>query len=120
MNQTHTPNHIDYIEFPAANAAAVQQFKAFYAAAFGWAFQDYGPDYADTRSAGVGAGVNGDADHQTQKPLVVIYSTDLSATQAKVQAAGGVITREIFAFPGGQRFHYRDPAGNELAVWSDV
>jgi uncharacterized protein len=103
---------IDYVELPAAGVPAV---KAFYGAAFGWRFIDYGPDYASFEGAGVDGGFNG-AD-SLPAPLVILYAHDLEAMQAKVEAAGGKIVQPIFAFPGGRRFHFADPAGNVLGVW---
>jgi predicted enzyme related to lactoylglutathione lyase len=103
---------IDYIEFPATDMTAV---KTFYAGVFGWKFTDYGPEYStfeDGRLAG-GFWTQG-------KPLVVIYATDLEGMESRIRAAGGTIVKEIFSFPGGRRFHFIDPSGNELAVWSDV
>ena len=119
MNTSSTTNHIDYVEFPAASAAALQATKKFYADVFGWNFQDWGEDYADTKSSGIGSGINSDPSHRPPAPLIVLFSSELEATRTKVIAAGGKITKEIFAFPGGRRFHYLDPAGNQLAVWSD-
>ena len=107
---------IDYIEFPATELAAT---KTFYAAAFGWAFTDYGPDYAAFEGEGTDGGFTSDEESAPAKPLVVLYAQDLEAMQAKVSAAGGLVTRPIFAFPGGRRFHFQDPSGNELAVWSE-
>jgi uncharacterized protein len=105
---------IDYVEQPGGPLEAV---KAFYQQAFGWRFTDYGPSYA-AFSEGLDGGF--DADPETpRRPLVVLYATDLEAMQARVRDEGGVITREIFAFPGGRRFHFRDPAGNELGAWSE-
>jgi uncharacterized protein len=108
-------NQIDYIELPATQIDATKQF---YSAVFGWKFEDYGPDYtsfSDGRIAGgFSAGMPGG-----RGVLVVIYSGDLAATQQKVAQAGGTIAKEIFSFPGGRRFHFTDPNGNELAVWSD-
>ncbi len=86
---------------------------------FGWAFKDWGDDYADTTSSGAGSGFNADPEHRRTKPLVVIYAPDLDAAHDKVVAAGGKVTKEVFSFPGGKRFHFTDPCGNELAVWSD-
>jgi predicted enzyme related to lactoylglutathione lyase len=106
---------IDYVEFPALQ---LPELKAFYAAAFGWAFVDYGPDYAAFEGQGADGGFCSDADDAPAKPLVVLYAEDLEAMAAKVETAGGTIVRPIFAFPGGRRFHFRDPSGNELAVWS--
>lgn len=113
-----TDHPIDYIELPAADAGQLQRCKRFFADAFGWTYQDWGDDYADTPSSGVGSGINADATHRPRHPLAVILARDLEGTRSRVIAAGGEITREIFAFPGGRRFHFRDPAGNELAVWS--
>lgn len=105
---------LDYIELPGGDLAPV---KAFYGAAFGWTFQDYGPEYA-----GFNEGLDGGFDAQedaTRTPLPILYAQDLEAMQAKVEAAGGRIVKPIFEFPGGRRFHFTDPAGNELAVWSE-
>jgi len=113
------PNQIDFIEFPVSNPASVAKAKAFYAATFGWSFQDWGEDYADTASSGLGCGFNADPGHRPDQPLVVIYAADLTATRAKVIASGAKITKDIFSFPGGRRFHFQDPCGNTLAAWSD-
>ncbi|MEZ4365739.1 MAG: VOC family protein [Kofleriaceae bacterium] len=110
-----TDGAIDYVELPGRQLAAS---KAFYAAAFGWNFQDYGPAYAAFADAGVDGGLDG-SDAAPAAPLVVLYATDLEAMLARVRAAGATITRPIFAFPGGRRFQFRDPSGNELAVWSE-
>ena len=103
---------LDYLELPGGDLPAQ---KAFYAAAFGWRFTDYGPDYAAFEE-GLDGGFH--AGGEDAKPLPVLYAHDLEAMQHKVMNAGGIITRSIFDFPGGQRFHFRDPSGNELAVWS--
>jgi uncharacterized protein len=112
MTKTH--NMIDYIEWPAGDLSAL---KSFYAKAFGWAFTDYGPTYAALNNAGVDGGFQ--AEEAAAKPLVIIYSLDLEHSLEEVIAAGGVISAAIFDFPGGRRFHFTDPSGNELAVWSD-
>jgi hypothetical protein len=107
---------LDYLEMPGGDLPTL---KAFYAAVFGWRFTDYGPDYAaydEGLEGGFYAGPRGGAEGPL--PLPVLFSTDLEATLAKVQAAGAEIVRPIFDFPGGRRFHFRDPAGNELAVWA--
>ena len=104
---------IDYVEFPGRGLPGL---KDFYGQAFGWRFTDYGPDYA-AFDEGLDGGF--DADTAADKPLVVLFATDLEAMQARIEAAGGVITKPIFSFPGGRRFHVRDPAGNELAVWAE-
>jgi uncharacterized protein len=108
---------LDYLEMPGGDLPLL---KAFYAEAFGWRFVDYGPDYAaydEGLEGGFYAGARGGG--ESPAPLPVLFSTDLEATQAKVEAAGAEIIRPIFPFPGGRRFHFRDPAGNELAVWGD-
>lgn len=115
---THIPNHIDYIEFPAPDAAAHGASKAFYEQVFGWKYQDWGSDYSDTQGSGLGSGISSQPGTRPL-PLAVIYTDRLEGTMAKVEASGGEITQPIFSFPGGRRFHFRDPAGNELAVWSD-
>jgi predicted enzyme related to lactoylglutathione lyase len=109
---------IDYVEIPAADVAAARRF---YAAAFGWAFNDYGPDYAGIRTAdgeGEVGGLNGSATPSRGGPLVLLYSEDLDATLAAVLAAGGEVAAGPYAFPGGRRFHFTDPSGVELGVWS--
>jgi len=110
-----TDSKIDYVEFPGTD---LPRTKTFYEAAFGWSFVDYGPDYAAFEGQGTDGGFN--AADATSAPLVVLYADDLEAMLTKVEAAGGVITREIQSFPGGRRFHFRDPSENELAVWSVV
>jgi predicted enzyme related to lactoylglutathione lyase len=106
---------IDYVEFPGRDLAAT---KRFYTAAFGWPFIDYGPGYAAFEGQGSDGGFN--TEPELPAPLVVLYAHDLEAMQAKIQASGGEIVREIVPFPGGRRFHFRDPSGNVLAVWSVV
>lgn len=112
----HTHHAIDYIEF-AVNDVAVA--KRFYGSAFGWTFTDYGPDYAGIhgRDHEVG-GFRRDTEVRSGGPLVVLYSEDLERSLAAVRANGGTIVQEPFSFPGGRRFQFRDPTGNELAVWS--
>lgn len=112
-------NQIDFIEFPARSVASIARAKSFYSELFGWTFKDWGDDYVDTSSSGVGAGFNADPEHRPSKPLVVIYSLDLESMRAQVIARGGKVTKDIFSFPGGRRFHFTDPSGNELAIWSD-
>lgn len=110
-----TDGKLDYLELPGGDLPAA---KAFYAAAFGWTFQDYGPEYA-AFDEGIDGGFDAQSDAITQ-PLPVLFATDLEAMLARVEAAGGVVIKPIFAFPGGRRFHFRDPAGNELAAWSET
>ena len=106
---------LDYLELPGGDLPAS---KAFYGAAFGWKFIDYGPEYA-AFDEGLDGGFDAQAD-AVRTPLPVLFATDLEAMLARVEAAGGTIVEPIFAFPGGRRFHFRDPAGNELAVWSET
>jgi len=107
---------IDYVELPGGELAPI---KAFYEQAFGWRFVDYGPSYAAFDGAGLDGGFQADAAELTAKPLVILYAHDLEAMEARVRAAGGQVIKPIYAFPGGRRFHFRDPSGNELAVWSE-
>ncbi len=110
---------IDYVEWPARDLAST---KAFFQHAFGWTFEDYGPDYAAFTEQGISGGFfTADAASTTAGggALIVLYATDLEATQARVEAAGGRILQPIFSFPGGRRFHFSEPSGNELAVWSE-
>ncbi|PZU61488.1 MAG: glyoxalase family protein [Brevundimonas sp.] len=107
---------LDYLELPATDLGAT---RAFYADAFGWTFQDYGPTYA-AFDQGLDGGFDADPAERTRTPLPVLYAHDLEAMLAKVQAAGGTVARPIYAFPGGRRFHFTDPAGTELAVWSET
>ena len=107
---------LDYVEFAVADTAAS---RVFYEAALGWEFNDYGPEYAGIRQgAGEGGGLRLDADAAAAAPLPGVRSTDLDASYAAVIAAGGAITVEPFAFPGGRRFQFRDPDGNELIVYT--
>ena len=107
---------IDYIEFPAMEIART---KAFYVRVFGWKFTDYGPDYTTFEDGRLSGGFWKADDATRGGPLVVIYAVDLAGMEMKVRAEGGTIVKEIFPFPGGRRFHFTDPSGNELAVWSD-
>lgn len=106
---------IQYVEFLSRDLATA---KAFYQTAFGWAFTDYGPEY----TAFSGDYVDGGFARGEPKPgsvLMILYSARLEETQAKAEKAGGTISKAIFSFPGGRRFHFIDPNGNKLAVWSD-
>ena len=115
--QTHLHHTIDYIELAVVD---LSEAKRFYGAAFGWTFNDYGPEYAGIRRVGGGevGGMRQDSNVQRGGTLVVLYSDDIEASVRAVQDAGGLIVKEPFEFPGGRRFHFADPAGNELAVWS--
>lgn len=108
---------VDYVELPGGDLAGT---KTFYAQAFGWLFVDYGLDYA-AFDQGLDGGFQSDATESgaPRTPLVILYAHDLEAMLAKVTDAGGEIVLPIYSFPGGRRFHFRDPAGNELAVWSE-
>lgn len=108
---------LDYFELPATGGK-LDVVKSFYAAAFGWSFTDYGPTYA-AFDEGLEGGFQADSAEAPPKPLPILYAADLEAAFAAVESAGGQIAKPIFAFPGGRRFHFTDPAGNELAVWSD-
>ena len=108
---------VDYVELPGGK---LDDTRRFYAAAFDWRFVDYGPSYVAVENAGVDAGLQGDPAEAPAAPLVILWADDLEGALASVRDAGGTVTRPIFAFPGGRRFHFRDPAGNELAVWSDT
>ncbi len=115
----HQHEKLNYVEFPACDIAAT---KAFFVAVFGWHFVDYGADYAAFGNEGLEGGfyraeLAGSVEEGGA--LLVFYSSDLSATQAKVEAAGGTIKREVYEFPGGRRFHFCEPSGNEFAVWSE-
>ncbi len=107
-------HQIQYIEFLSTD---LQRIKAFYNSAFGWNFTDYGPDYSAFESDYVDGGFT------IGKPrkgsvLVILFSENLEDTREKVVKANGKITKDIFTFPGGRRFHFTDPDGNELAVWA--
>ena len=110
---------INYLELPARNLDAT---KTFFSTLFGWTFVDYGPDYSAFSNAGLDGGFfRSELQASTEKgaALVVFYSQRLEQTQLKIERAGGQILRPIFDFPGGRRFHFSDPSGNEYGVWSD-
>jgi len=104
---------IVYVEIPATN---FEDSKTFYASAFGWTLTDYGPSYSGTEGFAVNIGLQGDETEATTAPLAVIDVGDLESALDAVTRAGGTVTRPIFAFPGGRRFQFMDPSGNELAV----
>lgn len=108
------PLKIDYIEFTSPRLAETQGFLS---RAFGWQFNDYGPEYQELRDAGVSGGI---AAGDLAPPLVILKAGDLAEAEASIIAAGGTITRPAYAFPGGRRFHFREPGGTEMAVWSEV
>lgn len=116
MNRHET---INYVEFPAKDIGVA---KAFFQSLFGWSFEDYGPDYAAFSGAGLDGGFfKSDLSVSTAagSALIVFYSEGLEQTQRKVEQCGGEVIKPIFSFPGGRRFHFSDPNGNEYAVWSD-
>ena len=110
---------INYVELPSKNLKAT---KDFFCQAFGWSFQDFGPEYSAFSNQGIDGGFfQSDLVSSTNNgsALIVFYSNELEATQEKVKKANGVIVKPIFPFPGGRRFHFIEPSGNEFAVWSD-
>ncbi len=110
---------INYVEIPAKDLEAT---KRFFGEAFGWTFVDYGPEYVAIENAGLDGGFfksDKVATTDTGSVLVVLFSTDLEVTLEKVESSGGKIVKDIFPFPGGRRFHFSDPNGNEYAVWSE-
>ncbi|WP_394201291.1 VOC family protein [Marinagarivorans algicola] len=116
------PEHekLNYVEFPANNLLAT---KAFFGQVFNWQFQDYSPRYIAFTHAGLDGGFyqSHACSHSVQgAALLVFYSHHLERSLDKIKAAGGVITKPIFDFPGGRRFHFTEPSGNEFAVWSRV
>ena len=114
-NVHHT---IDYIELNVSDLPAT---RSFYEAAFGWQFNDYGPEYAGIRAAdgeGEVGGLNATGTPSPGGPLVMLYSDDLDASVLAVGQAGGAVTNGPYGFPGGRRFHFSDPSGNELGVWA--
>lgn len=117
MSQSEQDRRIDYLEFAVTDIAAA---KAFYTAVFEWSFTDYGPEYTSFHDGRLGGGFRQAAETELGGPLVVLYSTDLEGIEEKIKRHGGEIVRETFDFPGGRRFHFTDPVGNELAVWSDL
>ena len=115
------PNNmkIDYVELPAEDFDSVE---AFYSQVFSWTFEDYGPQYRAFSDGGIDGGfyrASLSSRSSNGAALIIFYAEDLEQVQASVENAGGVILKPIFSFPGGRRFQFADPAGNELAVWSD-
>ena len=116
MDNSINDRRIDYIEFPATDIAAT---KRFYSDVFAWKFEDYGPDYTSFVDGRLAGGFWKSPSVERGGVLVVIYGADLAAVEEQVKAAGGAIVKPAFSFPGGRRFHFTDPNGNELAVWSE-
>jgi predicted enzyme related to lactoylglutathione lyase len=111
-------SRIDYVELPSATAHELT--RAFYARAFGWDFTNYGPTYSATTNGTTDVGLQGDPREALSAPLPVVKVSDLEQALDAVTKAGGIIARPIFSFPGGRRFHFIDPSGTELAVWSET
>jgi predicted enzyme related to lactoylglutathione lyase len=110
---------LDYVEYPAANLEAT---RAFFSEVFGWSFDEFGPDYCAFSKQGLDGGFYRSELYSSTRngsALLIFYSADLEATLAKIERAGGRIEKPIFSFPGGRRFHFCEPSGNEFAVWSD-
>lgn len=120
QDRPHHDRAIDYIEFAVADIA---RSKAFYGEAFGWTFTDYGSTYCEFTDGHMKGGfdASGSAPETLVPggPLVVLYGTDLADIMGRVEAAGGRIVKPLFEFPGGRRFHFADPDGYELAVWTE-
>ena len=116
MENKANDGRIDYIEFPATDLAATKQY---YSTVFGWKFTDYGPDYSSFEDGRLSGGFWRNGKSPSGGPLVVIYAADLATAEARVRSAGGRVVKPAFDFPGGRRFHFEDPSGNELAVWSE-
>ncbi|MCZ4655843.1 VOC family protein [Dietzia maris] len=108
------PLEITLVEFPSTSMSDTSEFLA---TVCGWKPTVYGTSYTDLLGGGIDVGVQGDADEQSPAPLMVIRVPDLDEARAQVEAAGGVVTFEPFDFPGGRRFHFREPGGNEMAMW---
>lgn len=114
-----TPDKINYVEF---SSTKLEDSKTFFQTAFAWEFTDYGPDYTAFSNSGIEGGFFRTSEPPATSPaatLIVLYSDNLEACLAKVEQAGAKISKPIFAFPGGRRFHFVEPGGNELAVWSE-
>ncbi len=109
-------NHINYVEFKAKD---LEQIKAFYKACFEWTFTDFGPTYTSFSDSGLAGGFEKTENEIINGALIVLYHKDLEVIKNKIMEAGGIITKDIFSFPGGHRFHFADSSANELAVWSD-
>ena len=109
-------NHINYVEFKAKD---LEEIKEFYIKAFGWTFTDYGPTYTAFSNSGLEGGFEKSEDEIINGALVVLYHENLESIKDAVIESKGRISKDIFSFPGGRRFHFVDPAGNELAIWSD-
>lgn len=119
MDTQNKHNQVSLIEFPANTPEELKVTTDFYTAVFDWQYKDWGGVYSDTPDSGMMTGVNAAEQGRPTMPLTVIYVTDLAEKQDMIRKAGGKITLDTYEFPGGKRFHFMDPAGNELAVWSE-
>ena len=117
MNQEEQDRRVDYLELLATN---IEETKRFYSEVFGWAFTDYGPEYTSFTDGRMNGGFAVAPQVTAGGPLIVLYAKNLEEIEAKIKEAGGRIVRDTFDFPGGRRFHFSDPSGNELAIWSDM
>ncbi|PVW13194.1 VOC family protein [Marixanthomonas spongiae] len=114
MNTTN--NHINYIELKANDLVLI---KKFYSTCFGWSFTDYGPTYVDFSESGLQGGFEKTDAEIVNGALVVLYHENLEQVKSTIIEANGTISKDIFSFPGGRRFHFLDPSGNELAIWTN-
>lgn len=118
MAQSGNDRRIDYVEFSVGDIA---RSRSFYGQAFGWSFKDYGPGYCEFSDGRLTGGFAlGNQGKAAGGPLVILYARDLDETQRRVDEAGGTILKPAYAFPGGRRFHFSDPDGYELGVWSET
>jgi predicted enzyme related to lactoylglutathione lyase len=116
MAQADHDLRVDYVEFGATDLGRTRRF---YERVFGWRFEDYGPDYTSFQDGRLSGGFTRDAPVRPANPLIVIYAARLEEVEAKIRSEGGQVVRQTYEFPGGRRFHFTDPSGNELAVWTD-
>jgi predicted enzyme related to lactoylglutathione lyase len=116
MGTSGKDKRIDYVEF---NVKDIARARGFYGDAFGWTFTDYGADYCEFSDGNLKGGFARSGGGKSGGPLVILFADDLGDTLKRVEGAGGKIVKPIFEFPGGRRFHFTDPEGYELAVWSD-
>ncbi len=116
MSRSEQDLRLDYVEFAATD---LERVKTFYTKVFGWTFQDFGPDYTAFNDGRMDGGFMRGETVSAGIPLIIMYAIDLEAVEADIMAYGGSIVRETFSFPGGRRFHFADPCGNVLAVWTD-
>jgi predicted enzyme related to lactoylglutathione lyase len=116
MNQAEQDRRVDYVEFLTTN---IEETKSFYTSVFAWEFTDYGPEYTCFTDGRLGGGFAVAPTVVSGGPLIVLYAMNLEEIEVSIKKCGGRIVRDTYEFPGGRRFHFVDPSGNELAVWSD-